>query len=1073
MEFSVKTALACCIMLIISTTIFAQELKPLKIAVVYDKSDGANLADLITAQLSLRGISCLERSQIDQILKEQKLSQSNLFDPNHLIKFGKLYKVDLFAVVSSKTGLANTRSLIVFSAKSGIRYEQIFIKNTDIEVNAKKSALTILRGINKQRKINAGKVRFISFLPLNSIMLSEKLTRSAQITELSLMQAILQSSDCLLLERSKVDHIIKERKFTSDKSNDLLTGSYMIQLEAQKSINPKLPLLIKLMAKDLSGKELFKLEELCALNKEGEAANKLSRQIATRLKTNIQPVIINRKKEATRFLQLCDFAKLNYMLGQASIAARNAYILDPTNREKLLETELFAAEYYLMSKYPTNQQIGLAIDHLNFVFNLDPELEHSYEQIKNILKYLGKRDVHYLNKIMKEHISINQKHDNGFPRNIRNAATYKLWNKMRKCTDKIMPVMVSITQRKFKIPIKIKTQDQLIQLGQYCIEVNRDVRQAWNMDYLAIYCAPEFLRYFKNLKYFPKTPKSNWIGLVYLTEYYSKAEYGERKYKNDFDKVLSIILDNEMHFLKIRAQIRNIIIKYKIAVSKSKYEKREQLTEKLLATIIQRINTSDMSDFSSTDINGIIPPTNIMTFNQVLKLSKLLYKKFKYYKLFYILPQKVTSKEEAEIFIPEITKVISHLTKYHHPTPASMQLLKSRCRNIKMQFNPQSTTTTDTIVSTNIFKRFIEFKNKNGNRLLNNGVEMQYDGQYIYWVQLVRRSIYLVRIDTKQNFKIDFGNKIRIRNRSRIDIKKNTCLSDKYFIAMIDDRILLLPKDLSRPKSIEIPEIERRQGKRPTSYKLVKMHGKIYIYMRNYFHNKQRQYIIEVDLNSFQYQVIFASNQTSQNPIKKYSNACYISAIFPDIKNKRLLVWMTGANKHYTFTPASRKWEHWPIEMPNIYKIIYRPDNGASLLLVGSRFSLFSYNLKKYSVNCFLYDLGNRNYLNLKKYSGFHDSATRVSLAPNNYLGPILFANNNKIWTRKFMFLIKQKKQIKVLPPIQGRCHASVKHASYDGKFVIISLSGSHSKYIIGELKSDKELLKLPGVIDISPRKSK
>jgi len=91
----------------------AQSNATINIAVVVDKTSGLDkspLISLLEVQLSQKqGIELLERSAIDEILREQQLSLAGLLDRDAIVEAGQLLRADAFILLSQESPGAETR----------------------------------------------------------------------------------------------------------------------------------------------------------------------------------------------------------------------------------------------------------------------------------------------------------------------------------------------------------------------------------------------------------------------------------------------------------------------------------------------------------------------------------------------------------------------------------------------------------------------------------------------------------------------------------------------------------------------------------------------------------------------------------------------------------------------------------------------------------------------------------------------------------------------------------------------------------------------------------------------------
>src|SRR6185295_15207563 len=103
-----------------------------------DRRDAiANAVDLALTRLSAdERFVMLERDEIRRVLQEQKLTVSGLVDATQVISVGKLLKTDLFAVVETSPGDDTSAGMIVFDARSGVRYWDAALPNSGKQLDS-------------------------------------------------------------------------------------------------------------------------------------------------------------------------------------------------------------------------------------------------------------------------------------------------------------------------------------------------------------------------------------------------------------------------------------------------------------------------------------------------------------------------------------------------------------------------------------------------------------------------------------------------------------------------------------------------------------------------------------------------------------------------------------------------------------------------------------------------------------------------------------------------------------------------------------------------------------------------
>ncbi|MDR0327541.1 MAG: CsgG/HfaB family protein, partial [Planctomycetaceae bacterium] len=224
-------------------------------------------------------IAMLERTEIEKVLAEQKLS--GLFDAASAVKLGQILKADIFAVLE-------TASIVIFDAHTGLRFvDETLPEKLDDAVQA--AADAVKTAVENRQKLAEGKLVTFGILGVRNIDLP--VTRDAWCRAVAgLLERSLQHRGGAVLERSRLQHVNKERQLTGDAENALLASMKLIDLDFQRVENLQS---FKLIAQ--VGKETFSAEG--SLDKPLDVVHK----IAERLLESKNVTEIDRQAEAARF----------------------------------------------------------------------------------------------------------------------------------------------------------------------------------------------------------------------------------------------------------------------------------------------------------------------------------------------------------------------------------------------------------------------------------------------------------------------------------------------------------------------------------------------------------------------------------------------------------------------------------------------------------------------------------------------------------------------------------------------------------------------------------------------------
>jgi hypothetical protein len=220
--------------------------------------------DRLTAELSGdRNIELLERGEIEKILKEHKLSAAGLLSAQLLRYFPH---VDIFAFVSKDR-------LLVFNAKNGFRLMDSVAGDTTTRVKQIRQAV---------HKVDMENPAYISIAAVYDLGVPRRYKTKIKTVVSGLEQALTQNENIQVLERSKLELVIKERDLTG-KRFPLKSSTLLITLRfkaGEKADIVKLELSIH----NLRNKEIGRAENPDAFKNVALTVRKLSDDTAAILK---------------------------------------------------------------------------------------------------------------------------------------------------------------------------------------------------------------------------------------------------------------------------------------------------------------------------------------------------------------------------------------------------------------------------------------------------------------------------------------------------------------------------------------------------------------------------------------------------------------------------------------------------------------------------------------------------------------------------------------------------------------------------------------------------------------------
>lgn len=290
------------------------------VALVADNSDSEKLADLILADLSDSDFVFLERNQIQQVLREQKLTTAKLTSDN-VCKLGKLNSVDLFAIIR-KDDTSSNYLLLVFDMTSGMRLGYRQLPDDISQASAKveqclKKALIIKNSSKILPAIIIAHINDAGTPP----QFSKRLKKFAKKLELS----ISDIPNLIVLERNSLKQVTRERHITR-RLYSLVASSYYLRLEFSPGKEFNI-INATLNVTDITKKILFKVEMKDIFSNSQKTINSELAKIDRFIQKNML-VRKNKTKNEAKMLYK-DYYKTHHSMKRAKLEA--AIALDYNN----------------------------------------------------------------------------------------------------------------------------------------------------------------------------------------------------------------------------------------------------------------------------------------------------------------------------------------------------------------------------------------------------------------------------------------------------------------------------------------------------------------------------------------------------------------------------------------------------------------------------------------------------------------------------------------------------------------------------------------------------------------------
>ncbi len=1055
----------------------AEKIPPpeIKVAIVAQDVKGEFLTDPVTAELSGRNVICVERAEIKKVLAEQKLSASGLVDPANIVKCCQLLKVDLFTVIVCSPKTQAPAEVIVFDTKLGIRLADICLPEK-FYAQVKLTADTVTAAIARQQQLNAGKLKLISFMPLNLIALNGKEADSARLAELVLMRRLGQNQSILLLERSQLDFLLKERSLHPDNDNQLLAGSLFIQLEPELSGDKVKPLTMKLFAKDITGKVYFSLRETYAIDGEVKAAEHLAAETSRQLGTTVVTGNFDRKSEADKYISECNIAQANGMYERASRMARNAYVLNPDFRYELIRIEAEIAHAYLSGSDfggdipPEAAEAG--VGHAEFLLGIEGNSEEIESRILTIMYDLAGIRNYYC--------------DTTFPPQLKARIT-----ELRKQAGS---TWLKRYNRQYKPVTEVNSAMDMQNIIQHLDAIKTIVDISKDYDIGDKYGLPLKELYVANIDRF-YTPD------MFLEAYGIKSfEPWQSSKTPRLAELYRAMQKTKVSYFKIIGTI------FLHGIDSSGSRNDHSYTNFIVGII-------DKDQISDQQWESIISYLNIdyipgIPCKDGVRLCRSIYKKkgLKYAHFGRINYNVDSDAWEIYTFLKEIEADARNDKKL---TDAARNEIitctETFSRVLKRSFPKLQISVQDPPKRNNVFRRLFSLVTEEFEQF-SSFAQPLYDSKNIYVAKMNRAERFLYRVSPEHGFSQQAGVKI-LRGDEQVDSyvtdKYFACLSEKYYITATTVGLFLFPLNLSTPEYVPLKEF-----KDFNCYGIASLSDKVYIsYDGSVYERKTPLFLVEYDLQKKSYSVIYSSNQSENNPFVN-CDLHRFSRMYADTIRNRLIVpaWRTSITTSLmtesVFNPkktglsnsinalsvelwalnlTSRSW----VKLTDIpyftsddyprYSPFIVGKNENTLLVMGDdvvyEFDLVSnkVKLKFFSGqgDFFKYFPQVDNSLRMKDYEKWENV--------NNVDGHCIPVDldGNKLWTDEHLIFMKQKKTIMLIAEQGDDTFQAVFFKLKRGNFIIGSNNSGRcvpsGKLMVMELKSDSELLNLPELEDIAP----
>ncbi|HEY7158295.1 MAG TPA: hypothetical protein VH575_30360 [Gemmataceae bacterium] len=303
---------------------------PVRIALV-SAEKGETLVKVLTvaeAKLTeLPGVEMLERSAIDRVLAEHKLTLSGLVAADQAVAIGKLLTVDLFAVLDAGSDAKEVGGLVIFDAHTGVRLWDAALPAGKFDATVRGVVDAVAAARQKHQKVK--QLRPVCVLTVRNVDLPRDMDAFCDSVRLLLERRLVASPDLAVLERRRLNQVNRERDLpTASPLRQLLVSVVTLELEVGRS-SEKDGLRATALLSDGRGKSLGKATVEIGKRDAAALSAALLRETARVLEAKVAPAEPERKRESARFLREAEFYLAHKDPVRALPAAQSAYALSP------------------------------------------------------------------------------------------------------------------------------------------------------------------------------------------------------------------------------------------------------------------------------------------------------------------------------------------------------------------------------------------------------------------------------------------------------------------------------------------------------------------------------------------------------------------------------------------------------------------------------------------------------------------------------------------------------------------------------------------------------------------------
>ncbi len=308
-------------------------------ALVETDKELAPLADLLTAQLSQKGVQLVERKQLDAVLQEQALSAAGLTDRATLVKIGALVRADAFVLLSLERGeTANAPEQLrvrVPETHHGVRLMDVLQPWDKRKGEETAGELAVrVKALAQKLALPPGQLTPVGILEPWYYRWSDPALQ-ALTDRIKTVLSVRLSSDphVVVLEREDLDLLVQEKVLTAGEKGGFLGSTVLLEGMLQRSAPlPGSTLMITLLLPP--GNKYLALVTVPVDEQAPEAAaDDAAKQVLTKLATAPRASAADVVHEAAEFYSKGAGMWDRNRMGEAVQLLQTAHALAPDNVE--------------------------------------------------------------------------------------------------------------------------------------------------------------------------------------------------------------------------------------------------------------------------------------------------------------------------------------------------------------------------------------------------------------------------------------------------------------------------------------------------------------------------------------------------------------------------------------------------------------------------------------------------------------------------------------------------------------------------------------------------------------------